>query len=99
MRNYVVPPDVNEKEKIVGGIFNINQFFWLLGGLGLGALMLILTFPLFGKGALFIGGLFSLSGIPFVAIKPKDLTLFEYMKRKRKFKKKTKYLPNERKIN
>ena len=40
MRSYTVPPDINEKEKIIGGILNINQFFWLLGGFIFGAVML-----------------------------------------------------------
>lgn len=97
MRNYVIPPDINEKEKIIGGILNIHQFFWMLGGLILGAIVFVVLFPLFGKFSLAIGGIFSLSGLPFVLIKPKDLTLFEYLKRKRKFDKKTKQLPNIKK--
>lgn len=97
MRSYTVPPDINEKEKIIGGILNINQFFWLLGGFILGAVMFIITFPLLGKFSLVIGGIFALTGVPFVIIKPKGLTLYEYLKRKQKFKKKTKHLPNIKK--
>lgn len=97
MRNYVVPPDINEKEKVIGGVLNINQFFWLLGGFVLGAVVFVVFFPVFGKFSLALGGLFSLTGVPFVVIKPKDLTLFEYLKRKQKFKKKNKKLPNIKK--
>lgn len=97
MRNYSVPPDINEKEKVIGGVLNINQFFWLLGGFVLGVIMFIITFSFLGKFSLFIGAIFSLTGVPFVVIKPKGLTLFEYLKRKQKFKKKTKYLPNIKK--
>lgn len=97
MRSYQVPPDVNEKEKIIGGLLNLNEFFWVLGGLGIGVLMLLITYPFLGKGALFVGGAFALTGLPFVLYKKNGLTLYEYMKRKRDFKKKTKILPNERK--
>lgn len=97
MRSYTVPPDINEKEKIIGGILNINQFFCLLGGFILGAVMFVITFPLFGKFSLVIGGIFALTGVPFVIIKPKGLTLYEYLKRKQKFKKKAKHLPNIKK--
>lgn len=97
MRSYNVPPDVNEKEKIIGGILNINQFFWLLGGLLIGAIVFVLLYPLLDKYSLIVAGLFALSGTPFVLIKPKGLTLYEYLKRKRNFDKKTKYLPNIKK--
>lgn len=97
MRSYSVPPDMNEKEKVIGGILDLYQFFWILGGLLIGALVFIALFPVFGRGSLFFGILFSLSGVPFVVIKKEGLTLFEYLKRKKRFEKKSKYLPNKRK--
>ena len=97
MRNYSIPPDMNEKEKVIGGILDLHQFFWILGGLLIGAIVFVLLFPIFGKASLFFGILFSLSGIPFVVIKKEGLTLFEYLKRKKAFENKTKYLPNKRK--
>lgn len=96
MRTCRVPPDINEKEKVIGGILDINQFFWLLGGLLLGAGVFLICSSFMGKFALIPGGVFSLTGVPFVLIKPQDLTLFEYLKRKRVFKKKVKYLPNKK---
>ncbi|WCF11724.1 PrgI family protein (plasmid) [Paenibacillus thiaminolyticus] len=98
MRVYQVPPDMNEKEKIIGGILNLNQFFWVLGGLILGAIVFAITFPLFGGGfSLFLGFLFCLSGVPFAVYKKNGLTLYEYLTYKRKFKKKVQKLPNIRK--
>lgn len=97
MRTYTVPPGTNDKEKIIGGILNINQFFWVLGGLVLGATMFAITFPFLGKGSLFIGFIFCLTGVPFVVFKKNNLTLFQYLKLKHDFKKKTKHLPNKRK--
>jgi hypothetical protein len=99
MRVYTVPPDMKEKEKIIGGILNINQFFWILGGLVLGASVFALTFTLTKMGgfSLTLGGLFCLTGVPFALYKKNGLTLFQYITRKRKFKKKVKHLPNKRK--
>jgi hypothetical protein len=90
---------MNEKEKVIGGILNLNQFFWILAGLVLGASVFALFFSLTRLGglSLFIGAIFCLSGIPFAIYKKKGLTLYEYLTRKRKFKKKVKKLPNQRK--
>lgn len=99
MRVYPVPPDMKEKEKIIGGVLNLNQFLWILGGLGLGASVfaLIYTLTKIEGLSLTIGGLFCLSGVPFALYKKNDLTLYQYIIRKRKFKKKVKHLPNQRK--
>lgn len=98
MKSYVIPPDMNEKEKIIGGILNINQFFWIAGGLALGAIVFILTFNILGGTmSLILGGFFCLTGIPFVVVKINGLTLYNYLKLKRKFKHKVKKMPNIRK--
>ncbi|PLS19772.1 PrgI family protein [Bacillus sp. M6-12] len=90
---------MNEKEKVIGGILNLNQFFWILGGLVIGASVFGLLFTLtkIGGLALTVGGIFCLSGTPFALFKKNGLTLFQYLTRKRKFKKKVKKLPNHRK--
>lgn len=89
---------MNEKEKVVGGLLNINQLFWVLGGLGIGVAVFLATFSFLGKGSLFFGAIFALTGTPFALVKIKNLTLFEYLKRKKEFKKKNKELPYRRKI-
>lgn len=98
MRVYQVPPDMNEKEKIIGGLLNLNQFFWVLGGLILGAVVLALSFQVVGgMFALILGVLFCFTGLPFALYKKNGLTLYQYITYKQKFKKKVKKLPNIRK--
>jgi hypothetical protein len=96
MRSYQTLPDISEKEKIVGGLLNINQLFWLIGGVVFGGIMFAFTYKInvrFG-GFLFLTGI--LSSVPFVFIKPKGLTFFRYLYLKYKYRKKTKKLPNSR---
>lgn len=90
---------MGEKEKIIGGVLNINQFFWVLTGLAVGASVFGASFALIGNGvlSLALGGIFCLSGAPFALYKKNGLTLYQYIVWKRKFKKKTKKLPNQRK--
>ena len=90
---------MSEKEKVIGGILNINQFFWILAGLVVGASVfgIIFTLTKIGGLALALGGLFCLSGAPFALYKKNGLTLYQYIVRKRKFNKKIKKLPNQRK--
>lgn len=98
MRMYTVPPNMNEKEKVIGGILNINQFFWVLGGLVLSALVFSTTFGIVGgTGSLVLAIPCIFAGTPFAFYKKYDLTLFQILKLRRKFKKKTKKLPNIKK--
>lgn len=98
MKMYTVPPDMNEKEKVIGGLININQFFWLLGGLALSAVIFAITFVLFGETASLIIALpFLFSGTPFAFYKKNGLTLYQLIRLKKRFKKKVKKLPNIRK--
>lgn len=98
MKIYPVPPDMKEKEKVIGGVLNLNQFFWLLGGFGLGALFFILSFVTIGNGILscFLGLIGLLSGTPFAFKKKLDMTLWQYISRKRALKRKTQKLINRR---
>lgn len=98
MAEYAVPPDTKEKEKILGGIFTLTQFFWMvgafMGGLGMFALVYLVT-KLVPLGLIFglIGaGVF----VPFIFVKKHNLTLFEYLVRKHKFKQKNKRIYNHR---
>lgn len=99
MGMYQIPPDTKEKEKVIGGMFNLVQFLWLLGGLGIG-LVLFLTFSGI-TGSLGVGLFFALIGIgvslPFAFYKKRDLSFFQYLKFKHKLKNKNVYLVNKRK--
>lgn len=89
---------MNEKEKIIGGILNLNQFFWVLGGLILGASIFAMMFTVVGGTfALMLAFFFSLTGLPFALYKKNGLTLYQYLTRKRRFNKKAKFLPNKQK--
>ena len=97
MSTYIVPPDMKEKEKIVGGVLTFPQFGWLMGGLVLAGVIFIVLFPLmniFGLVlALPVGLVF---GLPFAFYKKEDLTFFRYLVLKRKFKGKNLRLPCRR---
>lgn len=98
MRAYQVPQNMNEKEKIVGGIFDLGQALWLGGGLALGLATFLLLNSLMGYASLIFAVPIAFTGTPFVFYKPKGLTLYKYLKRKQTFKKKTKVLQFRRKI-
>lgn len=98
MKMYPVPPNMNEKEKVIGGILNINQFFWILGGFAISALVFALTFQMgLRTGSLIIAVPFLLIGTPFAFYKKHGYSLFRYLKLKRDFKNKEKKLPNMKK--
>jgi len=96
---YQVPPDTNEKEKILGGMFTLAQTAWLAGGIIIAAII----FLVFGKtlgmgvGALFLAVPCLFLGAPFAFMKKHELALFDYLRRSHEFKSITKRLPNYRK--
>lgn len=100
MKIYNIPPNTNEKEKVIGGVLTLNQFFWIVGGIGLGSIIFFTLFKFIGAvPAALIALIFAVSGIPFALYKKNELTLFKYIILKRTFKKKQKKLPNKRKNN
>ena len=85
MGNYTVPPDTKEK-KIVGGLLYLSQAFYsslahywdslhspirVIGG----AFLIVI-------GIILAGGI----GVPFAFYKKEELTLFQYLRLKHKFK-------------
>ena len=97
MRNYQVPPDTSEKEKVFGGLLTWGQLAWIAGGMVLAAITFMFLFKFLGRGSLLVALLVLPSGAPFAFYKKNGLTLFEYIRRKQEFKKKKKELPNLRK--
>lgn len=99
MNMYQVPPDTREKEKVIGGLFDWNQFFWFLAGAGIGISIFFVVLTV--TGVEILAGILGLIGIsttlPFVFIKKKDLSLYQYLYFKRKLKKQTGNLVNRRK--
>lgn len=95
-KNYEVPPDIKEKEKIFGGYFNVNQVGWMVFGLILGIGLFLLTAGFLGKvlsGLCFVLGVGS--SLPFVFYKKHGLTLFQLITLKMKFKKQQKTYINK----
>lgn len=95
---YNIPPDIKEKNKMIGGIFTVNQIFWLIGGGLIGALFFLIFFT--GTKNLGFSMFFFILGIllsfPFVFYKKGDLTLWQYLVRKHQFNQKTTRLINKR---
>ena len=91
-----IPPDTNEKEKAVGGVITFGQLGWLLGGLVLAIFTYIIIYAIVRVQVVAI--IFAIpaliSGAPFALYKKHDMSLFEYLTLKKKYKKKSKYLIN-----
>lgn len=99
MNLYQVPPDVKEKEKVIGGMFDWGQFFWMLGGAGVAIALFATSYMTIHSEVLsIILGVIGLSTcLPFVFIKKKGHSLFRYLTLKRKLKKQNGNLVNKRK--
>ena len=96
MKSYPMPPDIREKEKIIGGIFTLTQGLWI--GLGVVVYLvnsLLLSF-IFGKFSFFLSIPYIVLGFVFALKKLHEMSLFTYLKYKQKYKKKNKELPNRR---
>lgn len=98
---YDIPTDTNQgNEKIIGGVLTAAQFFWLISGLVVGLAIFSLVFVLTKLKILSIllGLIAGSYGIPFAFYKKHEMTLFFYLKTKRKFNKKSKKLINKRSL-
>lgn len=99
MRYYPIPPDTRGKEKIIGGIFTISQFIFLIIGVILGFILVAVTFKM--TNSFVVAGIAFIIGvgpfIPFSFVKKHELgemELFQYLRLKQKFKKTRKVFPN-----
>lgn len=97
-RAYVVPADVREKEKIIGGILTIGQFGWCIGGFLIGLASFAGTFLLVRNLTIsaMVGLPLVFSGLPFAFYKKRNVPLPIYIMRKFQFKSKNHKLPNQR---
>lgn len=98
MSLYTIPPTIKEREKIIGGVLDITQAFWILGGAAIGLVVFILLAPVNKVLAGIFGVVFGTVGIPFAFVKIKGYSITTYLKHRRKFNRKQKYLPNKRRI-
>lgn len=97
MAVYSVPPDISEKEKIVGGILTAAQLICILIGVGCAAVFSFLFFQIIGTAAIILGVIIfiPIGGI-FALLKIKGLPLYEYLRLKKYHKTVTKKMPNYR---
>lgn len=99
MASYQIPPDTKEREKIIGGVLDWFQFFWILAGFIIGLVLAFILFVL--TNSIVLSVILAILGIasttPFAFIKKLDMPLFTYLMRKRSLEQKTKKLINKRK--
>ena len=97
MATYNVPPDISEKEKIVGGLLTAAQLICILIGVGAAAISSFLLFQIIGSAGIIVGVvIFIPIGGVFALLKIKGLPLYEYLRRRAHHKKITKKLINHR---
>lgn len=89
-----MPPDTREREKIIGGIFDLRQFFWIALGVGLYALVGWIFYKLFSFFILILALPIPVMGFVFALKKVEDIPLPTYLKLKYRYKKKIKYYIN-----
>lgn len=93
---HTIPPAMNEKEKVFGGIFTLGQMLWIIAGVVLGILLSLVLYSIIGVVGL-IGIIFgALAGFFMAFYKIKEMSVMTYLRRKHKFKKKNKKFINRR---
>lgn len=96
MATYQVPPDISEKEKIVGGVLTAAQLVSILVFVGIAVVFSFALMPVFGNGIIIVSlVLFLPMGAAFSFLKIKGLSLFMYLKLKKQRWKAKKQLINE----
>lgn len=97
MATYSVPPDISEKEKIVGGILTGAQLICILAGVGAAAIFSFATFAFLGTASIIAGVIIFIPiGGVFALLKIKGLPLYTYLRLRKYHKTVVKKLPNYR---
>ncbi len=102
MREYSMPPDIRDKEKIFGGIFTMTQFIFLAGGIIIGIALGLFLYQIIPSIIFVIVGIVlgSCLGVPFAFVKIRalgdmELARFLFLKYQFKHKPKQKIHVNE----
>ena len=85
----------NEKEKIIGGIFTITQFGWIVGGIVIFAILVLSLFRFIGFFSIILGLFFVVVGFILATKKINEIPLPKYLRLRRKYKNKTKKYINK----
>lgn len=97
MAVYPIPPDLSEKEKIVGGLLTAAQLISIIAGIGGMALFSLVFYQMIGRAAIVIGAVVFLPlGCIFAFVKKKGLPLLTYLRLRKIHKSKVKRLPNRK---
>lgn len=96
-RVYKVSADTSEKEKIIGGVLTLAQGAWCAAGLLIiGGLFFLLITVLPPVAALILAAPPGIAvGLLFAFYRKEDLPLLTYLLCKRRFRRKSKKLPND----
>lgn len=99
MAYYQIPPDINEKEKVIGGVLTVSQLVAIIVFAVLGGVSALIIFRAANKPilALIVGIIILIPGL-YLGFKKEhrlgDMEEFEYLMIKRRFKKERKRYPN-----
>lgn len=98
MATYPIPPDIREKEKIVGGIFTVSQTLILVAGIAVSFLFINILYNLSGNIVVGLIGAVPMLPVAWLALKKKheygDVEMVQYFIFLHKFKKSRKEYPN-----
>lgn len=99
MAYYQIPPDINEKEKVIGGVLTVSQLVAIIVFAVLGGVTALIIFRAANKPilALIVGIIILIPGL-YLGFKKEhrlgDMEEFEYLRIKHQFKKQRKQYPN-----
>lgn len=83
MREYKMPTDISEKEKIVGGLLTAGQLIFLAIGIGIMVVIGLSLYNVIGKVSFIVGAAIGIPfGIVFSFYKPHKIPLLQYIKLK-----------------
>lgn len=95
MLEYQMPPDISEREKIVGGVLSAGQLLWMVGGVAIAVALSLGLNKALGAGSFIIGipigGAF---GCVFAFVKPYKLSFARFVKLKLQHMRQIKHLVN-----
>lgn len=95
MLEYQMPPDISEREKIVGGVLSAGQLLWMVGGVAIAVAISISLNKALGVASFIIGipigGAFACL---FAFVKPHKIPFARYLKLKIRHQRQIKHLVN-----
>ena len=95
MLEYQMPPDISEREKIVGGVLSAGQLLWMVGGVAIAVAISLALNKALGVASFVIGIPIGVAfGCVFAFLKPHKIPFARYIKLKIRHAKQIKHLVN-----